>query len=83
MLDFVKDRNEAFASGDEKKIKAYCKKYGIEIPEDETIFWTGVHKAICNLFLVENNEISLEQYNKSYEWLAQHGSTPSIYGGEK
>lgn len=82
MLDFVKDRNEAFASGDEKKIKAYCKKYGIEIPEDENIFWTGVHKAICNLFL-STNCISLEQYNNSYEWLTQHGSTPSIYGGEK
>ena len=29
MSDFLKDRNEAFASGDEEKIKAYCKKYKI------------------------------------------------------
>ena len=32
---FIEDRNEAFASGDIDKIKAYCRKYKIEIPEDE------------------------------------------------
>lgn len=80
---FIKDRNEAFSSMDEKKIKAYCKKYKIDIPEDENIFWMGVHKAVCNLYLNEDNLITLEQYNKSYEWLAHHGVTPTIYGGEK
>lgn len=80
MSDFLKDRNEAFASGDEKKIRAYCKKYNIEIPENEEIFWAGVHKSICNLFLVESNNISVEQYNKSFDWLVDHGYTPTIYG---
>ena len=35
--EFIKDRDEAFASGDEEKVKEYCKKYGIEIPENEEI----------------------------------------------
>lgn len=78
----VKDRNEAFASGDKDKIIAYCKKYEIAIPEDENIFWAGVHKAICNMFLSNNTSITLEQYTKSADWLAEHGSTPSMFGGD-
>lgn len=78
--NFIKDRNEAFISGDEEKIKAYCEKYGIEIPENEEIFWAGVHKSICNLFLVESNGITIEQYDKSYNWLIDHGYTPTIFG---
>ena len=34
---FIEDRNEVFASGDIDKIKAYCRKYKIEIPEDEVL----------------------------------------------
>ena len=78
MEDFIKDRDEAFASMDEEKIKAYCKKYDIEIPEDETTFWAGVHKTVCNMFLNVDTVISVEQYNKSYSWLAEHGYNPSI-----
>ena len=82
MDKFIKDRNEAFISGDEKKIKAYCKKYGIAIPEDEEIFWAGVHKAICNLFLNKDNEISMKQFNKSFDWLVDHGYNPSLDNNE-
>lgn len=83
--DFIKDRNEAFTSMDKDKILAYCEKYKIQIPEDETDFWAGVHKVICNLFLLVDSPISIEQYNKSYEWLVTHGYSPSITdtGGEK
>lgn len=76
--EFVKERNEAFLSKDLDKIKAYCKKYKIAIPDDERIIWLGVHKAICNLYLAENSPITLEQYQESYEWLEKHGSSPSI-----
>lgn len=82
--EFVKDRDEAFASMDEEKIKAYCRKYDIAIPEKEEVFWMGVHKAVCNLFLSPDTPITIEQYNKSYDWLAEHGTTPKIYyGGEE
>lgn len=83
LTNYIQDRNEAFASMDKEKILAYYEKYKIKVPEDEEIFWVGVHKAICNLFLSENSPISLEQYNESYEWLTERGHTPSIMGGEK
>ena len=76
--DFIKDRNEAFISMDKDKIIAYCEKYKIAIPENEDDFWAGAHKVICNLFLLEDSPISVEQYNKSYEWLATHGYSPTI-----
>lgn len=84
MEDFIKDRNEAFASMDKDKILAYCEKYEIEVPEEENTFWAGVHKTVCNLFLLENTSISQQQYNESYDWLIAHGCSPSITtGGEK
>lgn len=83
MDEFIKDRNEAIASGDIEKVRAYCKKYDIEIPEDENIFKASMHKAICNMYLMPDSKISLEQYNRSYEWLIANGYTPSIVGGEE
>ena len=80
---WLKDRNEAFISMNEKKIKIYCKKYGIEIPEDKEIFWMGVHKVICNWYLNDENLISQKQYDESFKWLAKHGTTPSILGGDE
>ena len=78
MDEFLKDRKEAFSSGDEKKIRAYCKKYHIQIPKDHEIFWAGVHKTICNLFLNEDSPITMKQYNQSFDWLVEHGYTPNI-----
>lgn len=83
LTEFITDRDEAFASGDIEKVKEYCKKYDIEIPENETIFKAGVHKSICNMYLMPNSKISLEQYEKSYNWLIANGFNPSIMGGEK
>lgn len=78
MEEFIKDRNEAFASGDINKIKEYCNKYNVTIPEDEKTFLAGVHKAICNLYLLEDSPVTIEQYNTSYDWLTENGYSPSI-----
>ena len=80
MKDFVKERNEALLSLNEKKIDAFMKKYNpnCKKPEDKKIFWAGVHKSICNLFLVPENNITIEQYEKSYEWLIKNGFSPEI-----
>lgn len=85
MQEFIKDRNEAFASGDINRIKEYCKKYGVTVPEDEKTFLAGIHKAICNLYLLEDSPITIEQYNISYDWLAENGYSPSIFnnGGDE
>ena len=82
MEDIIKERNEAFSSMDEEKIRAYCKKCKIEIPEDDTVFWAGVHKTVCDLFIYEDDVISLDQFNESFNWLIKRGFTPSITGGE-
>ena len=80
MNDFVKERNEALLSLDENKIDEYMKKYcpSAKKPKDKKIYWASVHKAICNLFLVSENNITIEQYERSYEWLSKNGFTPEI-----
>ena len=81
--DFIDDRNKAFSSGSKEKIIAYCKKYHIAIPKDEEVFWAGVHKSICNLYLMADSPINMKQYIASSDWLREHGYTESIIGGEK
>lgn len=80
MNDFVKERNEALLSLDKNKIDAFMEKYNpmYKKPEEEKVYWAGVHKAICNLFLVPENKITLEQYERSYKWLAENGFRPEI-----
>lgn len=73
MEDFIKERNEALLSLDREKILAYGKKYNVKFPEDEKIFWAGVHKAICSLYLIPVNKITKSQYEKSKEWLKENG----------
>lgn len=83
MDEFIKDRDEAFASGDIAKVREYCKKYEIEIPKDENVFLAGMHKAICNMYLIPDSKISLDQYERSYNWLIANGYTPSVTGGKE
>lgn len=73
MEDFIRERNEALLSLDKEKILAYGKKYNVKFPENEKIFWAGVHKAICNLYLIPVNKITKGQYEKSKEWLKENG----------
>ena len=46
---YVKERDEAMLSLDKDKIVSFCKKYGVPVPENELVFWAGVHKAIVAL----------------------------------
>ncbi len=65
---FKKERDEAFHSLDKQKILAYCSKYGVPIPHNEIVFWSGIHKAIYAL-----NTSTPEQKAKSKQWLEEHG----------
>ena len=73
MNNFIRERNEALLSLNKQKIVNYMKKYGIAILENEKIFWAGVHKSICSLYSVKENEITLEQYTNSANWLRENG----------
>lgn len=70
---FIKERNEALFSLDEKKIRRYCKKYKVTIPRDKEVFWRGIYKAICNV-----ESAPPEVKKKAKEWLKKHGSTPKM-----
>jgi hypothetical protein len=62
-----KDRDEAFLSLDESKIRAYAEKYGATLPSDERTFWAGVHKAITSL-----PHLPSDVRLKSEKWLYAH-----------
>lgn len=78
MEEFLKERNEAFLSLDEEKIREYCTKYEIEIPEDEVVFWAGVHKTICVLYDTKTADVTEEMWKDSCAWLANHGYSSEI-----
>lgn len=68
---FVKDRNEALLSLDKEKIDAYCKKYNVQLPESEKVYWMAVHKAIAGLIGLTGDARRTQE--KSVQWLAERG----------
>ena len=46
----VKDRDEAFIdfvlNDDDKKIRSYCKKYGVPMPKNKRVMACGIYKAV-------------------------------------
>lgn len=74
--EFVKARNEALFSLDEKKIKAFMKEYTGIKPENissETVFWAMVYKAICNIADAPPGVKA-----KAKAWLKEHGFKESL-----
>lgn len=47
---FVKDRDESFIdfvkTGNTKKVRKYCRKYGVVMPKDRKVFAAGIYKAV-------------------------------------
>lgn len=70
---FIKERDEALLSLDRSKIEAYLWKYQIPIPQDDEVFWRGVHKAIC---AIKSAPESARKTSKA--WLREHGSSPDL-----
>jgi hypothetical protein len=66
---FLKDRNEALLSLEEKKIRSHLRKYGQEPPEDQNVFWYGIHKAITAC-----TALPKDFRQKSKAWLEVRGS---------
>ena len=72
LMRFVEERNEALVSLDREKIEKYADKYGIELPDDDEVFWRSVHKAIANI-----STLSDDVRQRSVEWL-RRDSEPEI-----
>lgn len=68
MARFVKERNEALFSLDRQRIEEYLKAHGMEIPENDIVFWAGVYKSIYNI-----KDAPAELKEKALSWLHGHG----------
>ena len=66
--EYVKKRDDAMLSLDRERIIALFNETKIEIPEDETTFWAGVHMA-----RMEVKSFSAEVKAESLEWLHANG----------
>lgn len=71
---FIKERNEALFSFDEKKIRAYCKKYDVPMPENPIAFWAAICKAICNI-----KNAPHEIRRKASEWLKENNFREDVW----
>ena len=71
--EFVKERNKALFSYNEAKIKAYMQKYGVPIPDNETVFWAMVNKCICNVTSAPPVLVA-----KAEKWLSERGMSKEI-----
>lgn len=69
LQEFLRDRDEALLSLDEKKLRAYMRKYGETPPSNPVVFWMGVHKAITACM-----SLPIEFRRASAMWLAVRGS---------
>ena len=78
MMTFAEERAEVLTSLDKNRIIEFYKQYDTKIPEDENIFWAGIHKAICMLWQVRDKNITKESYIRSEKWLEEHGFKENI-----
>lgn len=64
---YVKERDEALFSLDEKKIRRFMKKYDLVLPDNEIVFWGSVYKAICKIPYAPK-----DVKHKAVTWLTEH-----------
>jgi hypothetical protein len=81
MKRFVQDRDEAFTdfvlTGNTKKVRAYCKKYGMSIPKNNKVFAAGVYKAVQQC-----TNIPEEVKEKAFMKCLELGFSPLMNFGE-
>ena len=65
---YIKDRDEALLSLDEKKIRAFCKKYNVPLSDNPVVFWAGIYKSILAM---KNSPVEIRR--KAENWLDSHG----------
>lgn len=71
---YAKERDAALLSLDKKRIQNFMLDHGVDFPNNETVFWAGVHKAILHI-----RSASVQQRFDSLMWLMEHGFSPEIY----
>lgn len=72
--NFVKERDEALFSLDERKIRAYAEKYSVRLSNEPEAFWGSVYKAIYNII-----DAPTELRQKAKEWLEENRMSKKIF----
>jgi hypothetical protein len=76
IAEFNRERNEAFLSLDEQKIRIHQRKWnGKEMSNDMRIFWASVHKAITGV-----QSLPTEFRKQSKAWLDARSLKSLDYG---
>lgn len=70
---FAKERNAAFFSLDEGKIKAWARKWKIQLPTTTDGFWGGVYKACLAI-----NSCPEDVKTIAKAWLSGHNMSEKI-----
>ena len=70
---FVKDRDEALLSLDEKIIRSFFRKYNYTVPDNPLVFWASVYKSILAM-----NDSPADIRKKAADWLDSHGFQRTI-----
>ena len=74
---WVEERNAVLFSLNERKIKNYCKKYDLPVPDDKTVFWAGVYKMILE---IPTAPVKLK--TQAAQWLGEHGFNMTTGGAD-
>lgn len=77
LAQFVAERNDALASGDVKRVRAQCEKWGAILPADDATLEVSMHKARTG-----NTGLSLELRRESKRWLEARGYQVSLDDGD-
>ena len=67
-IGFVKERDDALLSLDENKIRAFCRKYHVQLSDNPLVFWASVYKSILAM---RNSPADIRE--KAEAWLDSHG----------
>ncbi len=67
--EFVRERNAALLSLDERRIRTFMREHGVAMPSSKEAFWRGVHKArtACK-------GLPMAARRESRRWLQERGS---------
>ena len=72
--NYAEELGKVLKTKDIKKLRKFCKKWGLEVPKDDEVLEIAMHKGIC-----ARTDMPLDLKTESMLWLMERGYTPRIY----